>query len=104
VPPGLDGASLLPLVDGPPEGRRLAVSQRDESVSIRSRDWKLWDDTLFHLAADPGERVDVSAVQPRVVEALRARRDEALRDAAEGADVELSKEEVERLKALGYLQ
>ncbi len=104
VPPGLDGTSLLPLVDGSPEGRRLAVSQRDESVSIRSRDWKLWDDRLFHLAADPGERVDVSAVQPRVVEALRARRDEALRDAAEGADVELSKEEVERLKALGYLQ
>ena len=47
--------------------------------------------------------LDVSAQYPDVADALRGRLDQALEDAAEGADVELSKEEVERLKSLGYL-
>jgi arylsulfatase A-like enzyme len=104
-PEHLDGTSLLPLIDGPPGGRRLAVSQRDNqrSSSIRSGDWKLWDQRLFNLDSDPGETLDVSAQYPDVENALRARLDQALEDAAEGADVELSKEEVERLKSLGYL-
>lgn len=105
VPQHLDGTSLLPLVDGPPDGRRLAVSQRDGggSSSIRSSDWKLWDQRLFNLDSDPGEMLDVSAQHPDVADALRGRLDQALEGAAEGADVELSKEEVERLKSLGYL-
>jgi arylsulfatase A-like enzyme len=105
VPEHLDGTSLLPLVEGPPEGRRLAVSQRDNQVSasIRSRDWKLWDGRLFNLAADPDEQFDVGAQHPDVVEALAARREAAMQDAAEGADVELDAETVERLRALGYL-
>lgn len=105
VPGDLDGTSLFDLVQGVPEGRRWAISQMDgrDSSSIRNQDWKLWDERLFDLEQDPDETWDVAFQHRDVAEALEQRRDEALAEAAEGEAVELPPEEVERLKALGYL-
>lgn len=105
VPGLLDGSSLLDLIEGDPEGRRWAISQMDgrHSSSIRTADWKLWNDRLFNLQQDPGEIRDVAAQHQDVAEALEKRRAQALEDAAEGREVELPPEEIERLKALGYL-
>lgn len=105
VPPGLDGTSLLPLIDGEPDGRRPVISQRDgrPSSSIRTSEWKLWDQRLYHLASDPAERRDVARQNEAVVDTLDKRRTTALDGARKGGEVELSPEEMERLKALGYL-
>ena len=94
VPPGMDGRSLLPLVDShvvrPFESRPAFGHWRGDVFSVRTPDWRLvWnpgrvepDDppvgpypipelALFDVRRDPLELHDVAAEHPAVVEDLR---------------------------------
>jgi hypothetical protein len=66
---------------------------------------------LFDLKADPAERWDVSGEHPEIAERLRGELDEMLRAAAtrgrgvaKGATRNLSVEEREELRSLGYVE
>lgn len=83
-PPGLGGVSLRPLLDDPERAwRSAAFSFRAASPprfarSIRTRRYRFteWPDgsrELFDLKADPGERVNVAAGNPKLVAELRER-------------------------------
>jgi arylsulfatase A-like enzyme len=67
-------------------------------------------DELYDLAADPGEKVNLAASKPIDVRYLRNRIEglkslQAAHSArAEGSRVELSPEDLEQLRALGYVQ
>ena len=101
------GADLTPLVRGQSPIPRLAVSKFDTrpDTSIRTGAWKLYDGRLYDLRGDPGETRDVAAQHPEVA-AFLTRRLRALvaeRPASAGPKVELTGEERERLRSLGYL-
>lgn len=64
---------------------------------------------LFDLASDPGEQEDVSAAHPEIVARMRMALNSALREAKlakehfrVSPDLELSEQDVNQLKALGY--
>jgi arylsulfatase A-like enzyme len=116
-----DGIDLGPWLRGEaaPTGRALVAEiapQRmlDEDrpprlVAVRTPEAKLIRDLdadrveLYDLVADPGERRDVAAAQPERVAALAPALDAYVAQARAVAEqVELSAEEVERLRALGY--
>jgi arylsulfatase A-like enzyme len=61
---------------------------------------------LFHLESDPGETRNVADEHPEVVRQHRARVDELTRTLGTrlGIDAELSADDAERLRALGYLE
>jgi arylsulfatase A-like enzyme len=119
VPAGLDGDDLSRHFDGriPPE--RSVFSEADRKVerhdslrAVRRGDWKLVLDrftgelALYDLAADPGERVDVSADHPERVRELRAEIDAFMARPPVGEAPrleELDADETEALQALGYL-
>ena len=63
------------------------------------------ESALFDLAADPGERVDLAGRQPDVVAGLKARLDRFLLIRPEATSpVNLTPEERERLRSLGYVR
>lgn len=90
IPEGLDGVSLLPVLDGKPIQARPVVVEGRGAESIRDGDWRLIVRSpvarrihkgdfefekaleLYNLADDPGERFDVSAANKEVVLQLRA--------------------------------
>jgi len=63
---------------------------------------------IYDLENDPGERIDLAEAQPELRELLLPRLDEQLERAGEGAapaaSRELSEEEVEGLRQLGYFE
>jgi arylsulfatase A-like enzyme len=77
----LDGQSLLPLLMGEPVEweRELFWSEGGDTGewAVRSGDWKLYvektEKSLFNLATDPGESIDLSRLYPGKVEALSRR-------------------------------
>jgi hypothetical protein len=92
------------------EPGELFVSERLYQT-LRDGRWKIFRDRdtdairLVDLEADPGETRDVAASHPDVVAERTARLD-TLRDALGVEDVpplELSEDDAERLRALGYL-
>jgi predicted Zn-dependent protease len=119
LPPALAGRDLRSAL----AGRRLAAQPLyAESLfgrlncrwsSVRgwvSEDWKLVEGAepeLFDLAADPGERDNLAAREPRRLESLRSALRAAVQKMAPGGDtaraVALSPEQEERLRALGYV-
>ena len=107
MPEQFRGADLTPLVLGRAGAPRFAVSRFDSlpTAAIRAGSWKLIGDRLFDLRGDPGETRDVAAEHPEIVSFLRRRLAalEAERPAAAGPRVELSAEERDRLRSLGYL-
>ena len=134
APKGIQGASLVPLMsDGPHSGwPRPAITEAagrpdpsvattEESYALSLGDWKLAHHVvraadrpefqLFDRGKDPLDTTDVAAQHPEVVARL-SRELEAWRRMATGArlkpDSELastvSGEELERLRALGYVQ
>jgi arylsulfatase A-like enzyme len=83
---------------------KFQTYRRERWKLVRRReDGKLW---LFDLTNDPGEKRDVAAMHPAIVESLERRIDElAQRLGAEGDREEvLSPEDLGRLRALGYAE
>jgi arylsulfatase A-like enzyme len=130
LPEGLDGVSLLPVLrrEARPElwaygeaGRSfmgMDPERRLQGVEgkrrmIRTAGWKLvhlpdaegGEDRLFDLRSDPGETEDVASHHPERVVALRALLDSILAsERPRGPDRELTEEEIEELRELGYMQ
>jgi arylsulfatase A-like enzyme len=129
VPPN-EGRSLVPLTDAKPPAYDLvaycdSVNTLTYGVTPNIRDvkdemlfalirgsWKYIhspgsgrDGELYNLAADPGERTSICSSHPGLVEQLRA--DLISRKCIPAGQLPLhgrmSAEDVERLRALGYL-
>lgn len=121
LPPGLQGESLLGRLEGRWGGGRdaPALSERayNPLVSWREPPWKLIHDTdtgsvlLYDLDRDPGERFDLSAQHPDVVERLRAAALETQEAAVRAGErfgersgvLELTDDQIEQLRQLGYV-
>ncbi len=81
--------------------------------SIRRGDHKLIHDSkeenwaLYDLKRDPGEKQDIGALQPKILAGLklemRERYEDFRPDPAAADRVEVDREELERLRALGYV-
>lgn len=120
----VQGESLAPLLREQRPERRDALGysavwarqdwqDRERAIeSVRSQRWKLvyypgkTEDQvrLFDLAEDPGERQDVGDRYPRIRQRLLGELEAWRRgDGLQAEEVELSPEETETLKALGYL-
>lgn len=117
----LDGASLMPFVAGAPrasfpqyaevhhaESDRL---KRDPAMySLRVKDWKYVHrpitgrHELFDLSKDPAELVNLYREDDPMVQILRARLEALGAVTGTGASLEgIPPEELERLRALGYI-
>ena len=120
APPGLDGVNVSSLWGDAPDpalrGRPLLAETafgsawNDGLVSVRQGRYKLVSGTtegryaLYDLRTDPAEQTDASDRLVDVTERLRAElRAAAAPDAAVPRPVELTPEETERLRALGYV-
>lgn len=104
------GVSLLELLRSGEVPPLLAVSKMDgpadvEIYSLRTGRWKLYDDRLFDLKLDPGERLDSATGNWDLVAALQDHLETLTAGGREsaGAPVELDAETRQRLEALGYL-
>jgi arylsulfatase A-like enzyme len=117
APASFAGHSLVPLWSGERwPGQELAFSQtanfrRPHLFAIRSPRWKLHvnpDDgveELFDLTADPGETQSLIAGHPDVAEKLRGVLQTTMQtDADEEGHINLDRNTVERLRAMGYLE
>ena len=85
-PEGMDGVSLLPLLEGRKGQRKhdflyFEFQELDGRQAVREGDWKLVHldirseaprYELYNLARDPGETEDVSAFYPDIVARLQA--------------------------------
>jgi arylsulfatase A-like enzyme len=114
---GLEGRSLVPLLEGRAAGReggeageaRLAYAMMSSLRSVSDGRYKLIHDLrahswqLFDLTADPGELHDVAKRERRVFAHLRAELLTWLAAVEDEQGLERSEEAEERLKALGYL-
>ena len=113
------GTSLVPLMTGSRERSggefRPAFTDRGHRgrVSLRTPEWKLVYDTrteawsAYDLRADPGERHDRFAEDPAEVRPLRAALEKWLSEftpATSEARAPPDAEELERLRALGYVE
>ena len=73
----LDGVSLKPLLLGEVNDwpARTLINHWQESTSVRSQQYRLDDENrLFDMVADPGQRTDVAAAHPEVVQELMSAR------------------------------
>lgn len=71
----LDGKSIMPLLveDDPQWSDRLIFSSWNNKHSVRDQRFRLGsDDRLYEIAADPGQRIDVSHKYPAEAARLRA--------------------------------
>jgi len=117
-PADLQGSSFYALLAGAPQPApdfaRVAFAELGRSVSLTSGKWRLLgrdhlaDDSfrLFNLQEDPQENRDVLASHPDVVAFLKAeidlRRNGGAGNLGRGK-LELSPEQINRLRSLGYL-
>lgn len=117
----IQGRSLVPRLDGSADEADVVETLAEVSLmavktvhqrSLRSGDWKLIDNIvpagpveLYDLSSDPGEQVDLVTSDPATAQRLRVRLEELLASmpAAEGAETQLSEEEIRRLRSLGYV-
>ncbi len=122
LPRRVQGTSLAPLVrgEGAPEEDVPVYAQASiravKTVALESfaeGGWKIirhsrpeLREELYHLEVDPGEQRDVAGERPDELRRMRERM-EAFRDAlpvATGGTVTLTEEEIEELRALGYVR
>jgi len=130
VPREVEGLSLAPLLrgeDDTPFRQRYIYGEAPGGLSydtitpgifpvihaVRRDNWKLVYDskkdeyTLYDLSHDPTEQVDLAAEKPQIaaplIDEMRRRYADFAPQALENATVELSEEEIEELRALGYL-
>ena len=123
APPYVEGIDLSPAWRrswaGLPEDRPvffeadwwLGRAEGEWKRAVRRAGWKLHYESpggvfsLYDVAHDPGEQVDLAAREPARLEALRALLAPHLGPSASGAERPgLSPAETERLRALGYLE
>jgi arylsulfatase A-like enzyme len=120
MPPTVSGADLAPLarlapgVEEPRSVFATSIKNSPGRSSITIGRYKLIADSdggrarLFDLVSDPGELIDIAPVRPDVVGDLKLRLlDEVAKIAAKAppseATTDLTSEEVERLRELGYV-
>ena len=117
APEHLQGASLLPLIEGEETLARSVFSQwlaGGRIVSLRVGDWKYIrvkrDEQLFDLSRDPKESVDRLSERQEVLAGMQAQVDEIIGQSYAFAEAqtparspELDRETREQLEALGYL-
>jgi arylsulfatase A-like enzyme len=116
--------SLLPIIEGAerpgPILSRAYASRpwRDGFGGRFAHNWSLYreanwalissgggDRQLFDLSNDPAMLSDVASAHPERVKKMGSRSDEAFPESSSGtADLEMSAEMIEELKALGYLE
>ena len=119
-PDRISGASLLPLIrgaGGPPRSI-VAETYRPEAFQEKRAlvqdgfkyihswlDDREWEE-LYDLAADPGELRDLSKIEVDRVATMRAALQARLLEAvaADVMEAELSRQDIERLRALGYVR
>jgi arylsulfatase A-like enzyme len=91
------------------------INKTADMRSLRHGRWKIVQDRLaeswhlYDLESDPGERRDVAGEQPEELARLRKRLEETTaalpgEAAGQGEEVIVSKESVEKLRALGYVE
>lgn len=97
----------------PPKDPNIPVGETRKK-SLRKGDWKIILDQLsdsyelYDLAADPGETRDLSEAEPERLEQLKVALDLAIehagQDALDPEELDLSPDEVEMLRSLGYVE
>jgi arylsulfatase A-like enzyme len=108
VPEGFEGVTLQAAVGSGALERPLVaygeIEAKPPFEAITLSDWKLFEDALYHLETDPGETRNLAGSLPHRVEALTALLSElAGQGTKAGASVELSRETLDELEALGYV-
>jgi len=119
APAQLQGASLLPAIEGRDTAERVVVTSLArfktlETDSVTQGSWKYIEHRhepgrrmLFDVVADPGEARDLLASEPEraaeLAAILAAHRASNRARRVEPAAVDLSTDEFEQLKALGYV-
>ncbi|MEQ8766367.1 MAG: sulfatase-like hydrolase/transferase [Planctomycetota bacterium] len=132
IPDSVQGESLLPLIRGEETGSRAVFSEHREDPilrgigvgsgvlsSLRSGRWKLIVNEvssqlvqrphyeLYDLEVDPGERKNIAADHPDIVQRLEkemgAARGQTQGDATASTDSAMDPEVLEQLRALGYV-
>ncbi len=74
-----DGTSLRPLIEGEEQEERIlfADTQRQEDLikyrrfAVMTEAWRLVNDKLYDIQKDPGQKEDVAAAHPKVVDSLK---------------------------------
>jgi arylsulfatase A-like enzyme len=111
----VDGMSLMPMINGRQQGfEQFVIAERDMEEClkpqcwsvIRGR-WKLYNTCLYDLERDPGETVDVSDDHMDIKRTLRRgalRYMQRNRIMNTRKRAEIDKEELERLRSLGYIK
>ena len=108
VPSAFEGRDVLAPGPRPAEGAEV-WSNRDVPatgfVALRTPEWKLIDRRLYDLRRDPGERTDLAASEPRVLERMTSRRLALLesRRPPYPQRARIKDGLRQRLRALGYL-
>jgi arylsulfatase A-like enzyme/Tfp pilus assembly protein PilF len=115
-PKGLRGRSLRPLLEGGPALDNASVyaeafygryhfgwSELYSLTDARYRFIKAPKPEVYDLDRDPGETRNLAAERPQVVASARAELDRMLAGASIQAPSQVSKEDLERLQALGYV-
>jgi choline-sulfatase len=116
---GVDGRSLVPLIDGAGDAEGASRAAYTETYfpqffmnwsplrSVRAGGWKLIDapePELYDLARDPGERDNVYAAEPARARALRRQLESMARAGGDRTSPSpISAEARQRLSALGYV-
>ncbi len=134
VPPGLDGASFMPVLSGRAREQRRhffaeATAWGPEAKAVRTREYKyirtrpgvpdyeprnsLYDsiletgesEKLYRIADDRGERRNELVGHPDLAESFRKALDPLwVLERREGDPVELDPEQIENLRSLGYVR
>jgi len=119
VPDGVQGESLVPLIDGADGEDRFVFSQTQiravktvSCASFQARGWKLIETLvpegtppqLFNVAADRGEQKDLFQSMATRVKEIRGLRSEYLRSLPEGTSqtVTLDDDALEWMRKMGY--
>jgi arylsulfatase A-like enzyme len=108
VPRGFSGTAIdiAGRAAGHPPSAVASIDGFSNNLAVRTRQWKWYQGRLYDLLADPGEKSDVAARHPDVVERLEGALVAQMksREPAARRPVKIDRELQERLKALGYVE